>query len=189
MADYEDEDEVLIETELEDSDFVEDGEVATCAVQRLLCNQKNPDTKQMHQIFYSRCSVKNKVCNLIINSSCENIVSTALVDYLKLEIEPHPHSYTIGWIKKGPDINVTNLCHVPILIGKFYQDSVTCDVDMDACHILLGRPWQYDIDATYRGKRNIYMVHLEGKRIAMKPIPPPLKPIEEEKSKFISICN
>jgi len=48
MADYEDEDEVLIETELEDSDFVEDGEVATCAVQRLLCNQKNPDTKQMH---------------------------------------------------------------------------------------------------------------------------------------------
>ena len=45
MAAYEDEDEVLIETELEDSDFVkEDGEVATCVVQWLLCNQKNSDT-------------------------------------------------------------------------------------------------------------------------------------------------
>ena len=117
-----------------------DGEVATCVVQWLLCNQKNPDTIQRHQIFYSRCSVKNKVCNLIINNdNCENIISTALVDYLKLEMEPHPHPYTIEWIKKGPCIKVTNLYQVSISIGKFYQDSVTCDVvDMNACHILLG---------------------------------------------------
>ena len=29
----------------------------------------------------------------------------------------------------------------------------------------------------------------EGKRIAMKPIPPPLNPTKEETPKFISICN
>ena len=80
------------------------------------------------------------MCSLIIdNGSCENIVSTALVDYLNSETEPHPHSETIGWIKKGPCIKVTNICQVLISIGKFYQDSVTCDVvDIDACHILLG---------------------------------------------------
>ena len=85
MADYEDEDEMLIKTEPEDSDFVEkEGEAATCVIQ--LCNQKNPDTTQRHKIFYSRCSVKNNVCNLIIdNVTCENIISTALLDYLKLE--------------------------------------------------------------------------------------------------------
>jgi len=38
MVDYEDEDEMQIETEPEDSDFAEDGEVATCVTQRLLCN-------------------------------------------------------------------------------------------------------------------------------------------------------
>jgi len=143
----------------------------TCVVQRLLCNQKNPDIIQRHQIFYSRCSVKDKVCNLLIdNGSCENIVSSLLVDYLELTMEPYPHPYTIRWIKKGPCIKVTNLCQVPISIGKFYQDSVTSDVvDMDACHILLGRPWKYDVDATYQGKRNIYMFMWEGKRIAMKP--------------------
>ena len=103
MVVYEDKDVVEIETELEDSDFAEEhGESATCVVQQL-CNQKTPDTTQCHQIFYSRCSVKNKTCNLIIdNESCENIISSALVDYLKLEMESHPHPYTIGWIKRGP---------------------------------------------------------------------------------------
>jgi len=47
MEDYEEEDDVLIETELEDSDFAqEQGDPVTCVVQRLLCNQKNPDTTQ-----------------------------------------------------------------------------------------------------------------------------------------------
>ena len=84
MANYEDEDEMEIETEPEDSDFAEEhGESATFVVHRLLCNQKAPDTTQWHQIFYSMCLVKNKVCNLIIdNESCENIISSALVDYL-----------------------------------------------------------------------------------------------------------
>ena len=69
MADYDDEGKVQIETELEDFEFVEeDGEVSTCVVQRLLCNQKNPDTTQRFQIFYSRCLIKNKVCNLIIDN-------------------------------------------------------------------------------------------------------------------------
>jgi len=43
MADYEDEDEVLIETEPEGSDFVEEGKAVNCVIQQLLCNQKNPD--------------------------------------------------------------------------------------------------------------------------------------------------
>ena len=78
-------------------------------------------------------SVKSKVCNLINdNESCKNIVFRALVDYLKLKTESHPHPYTIGQIKNDLSIKVIDLCHIPISIGKFYQDSVACDViDMD----------------------------------------------------------
>ena len=95
---------------------------------------------QRHQIFYSRCSVKSKVCNLIINNgSCVNVMSRALVDYLKPETMPHRHPYSIGWIKKDPSIKLTDLCHVPMSIDKFYQDSLVCDVvDMDKCHIFWG---------------------------------------------------
>ena len=88
MTNYEDDgkEEVKIE-ELNDSNFAEEqGDSIACVVQRLLCNQKALDTTQRHQIFYARCSVKSKVCNLIIsNKSNENIVSRALMDYLKLE--------------------------------------------------------------------------------------------------------
>ena len=68
------------------------------------------------------CSVKSKVCNLIIdNRSCENIASRVLVDHLKLDTEPRPHLCITGWIKKGHSLKVINLCHVLILIDKFYQ--------------------------------------------------------------------
>ena len=60
---------------------------------------------------------------------------------------------------------------------------------MVACHILLGWTWQHDVDATHRGKRNIYMFTWEGKRIAMKSIPPPFKLTKEGEPKFTSICN
>lgn len=41
-------------------------------------------------------------------------------------------------------------------IGR-YRDRVLCDIlPMDACHLLLGRPWKYDIEAQYDGRKNIY---------------------------------
>jgi len=73
------------------------------------------------------------------------------VEHLKLEIKLHHHPYDIRWIKQGSYIKISALCQVPIFIGKHYQDSVSCDVvDMDKCHILLGRLWKHDVDATHR---------------------------------------
>ena len=61
---------------------------------------------------------------------------------------------------------------------------------MDTYHVLLGRPWQHDVDATHRGKENVYVFPWKGKRVAMRSILPAPKPAEEEeKPKFIFICN
>ncbi|GKB05353.1 hypothetical protein Tco_0833548 [Tanacetum coccineum] len=66
--------------------------------------------------------------------------------------EPHHSPYQIGWIKKVLALKVTEICKVPLAIGKHYNELVTCDVvDIEACHVLLERPWQHDMDATHQG--------------------------------------
>ena len=62
------------------------------------------------------------------------------MESLQLETETHPSSYAIGWIKEVSGIRVHERCKVTFSIGK-YNYEVYCDVvDMDACHILFGRP-------------------------------------------------
>ena len=47
MADYEEENDVLIEIEPEDSDFIKEyDDPVTCIIQKVLCSQKIPYTTQ-----------------------------------------------------------------------------------------------------------------------------------------------
>ncbi|GJS95323.1 transposon ty3-I gag-pol polyprotein [Tanacetum coccineum] len=103
--------------------------------------------------------------------SCENLVSKALDKAFKLPTKPHLSPYQIGWIKKGQALKVTSLCKVPLAIRKHYNELVTCDVvDIEACHVLLGRTWQHDMDATHQGKSNMYLFKWGEKTIAMLPL-------------------
>jgi len=108
----------------------------------LLCSTPQPDDTQRKKIFESKCTVNGKVCKLVIDSCiCENLISKKLVNHLKLETHDHPNPYTIGWIKKGVNMRVTKQCNLPLSLGKHYRSNVLCDVvDMDASHVLLGRP-------------------------------------------------
>lgn len=151
------------------------GELVNYVIQRLLLAPKQEKKTQRHNIFKTRCTINQKVCNLIMDSgSCENIVSKALVSTLQLKVEKYPHPYKISWIKNGTETRVTTICHIPFSIGKFYKDEVVYDeVDVDACHIFLGRPWRYDIidiDSTYRGRDNIYMFWWHGRKIVLVPM-------------------
>ncbi|XP_062088751.1 uncharacterized protein LOC133795312 [Humulus lupulus] len=58
-------------------------------------------------------------------------------------------------------------------IGKSYQDDITYDVvDMDACHLLLGRTWLFDRNVTHKGRDNTYLFLWRGCKIALLPFVP-----------------
>ncbi|KAJ9567936.1 hypothetical protein OSB04_003902 [Centaurea solstitialis] len=160
------------EDEYDGAEFAEEdlSEKINIVLQRVLLSSK--EDGQRNNLFRSHCSVNNKVCDLIVdNGSCENLVSQKLVDYLKLPTEPIDTPYSLGWIKRGPQVRVTQTCKVPISIGKHYKEDVVCDVlEMNSCHILLGRPWQYDNDVTYKGRDNTMLFRWGEHKIAMTPV-------------------
>ena len=51
-----------------------------------------------------------------------------------------------------------------------------CDVaPIDACHLLLGRPWQFDRQVMYNGYKNTYCFSKDGHKIVLAPMKPMLE--------------
>ncbi|KAJ0453140.1 putative nucleotidyltransferase, Ribonuclease H [Helianthus annuus] len=133
------------------------------------------DTKWLrHNIFRTKCTAKGRVCMVIIDGgSCENIVAHTMVEKLGLQTQEHPNPYQITWLKKGNLVKVTQRCLVQFSIGNKYTDEIWCEVvPMDACHLLLGRPWLYDRRAKHDGFRNTYMFKKDGLHITLAPLNP-----------------
>jgi len=57
-------------------------------------------------------------------------------------------------------------------VGR-YEDDILCDiVPMQACHILLGHPWQYDRNVFHDGRKNRYSLKLNGRKFTLVPLSP-----------------
>ncbi|GAV90674.1 hypothetical protein CFOL_v3_34080, partial [Cephalotus follicularis] len=125
------------------------------------------DDDKRENIFHSRCISRERVISLIIDGgSCTNAAATTLVDKLKLPTTAHPSPYKLQWLSNGNQIKVTQQVLLSLSIGKRYKDEVLCDViPMDAYHILLGRPWQYDRSAKHDGRKNTYTINIDEKII------------------------
>ena len=61
-------------------------------------------------------------------------------------------------------------CKVEFQIGR-YKDKVVCDImPIDVCHILLGRPWQYNRKVVHDGLTNCYKFVKDGIKHTLVPI-------------------
>ncbi|KAE8718992.1 DnaJ protein ERDJ2A [Hibiscus syriacus] len=133
----------------------------------------NESDIQRSNIFHTRCLIKEQPFSIIIdNGSCVNVISSNVVESLKLPCQRHPKPYCLQWLNESAEMKVVKQCLVNIKMGK-YCDDVWCDViPMQASHILLGQPWQYDNDITYYGRKNIYTIPKKGKPFRLNPLPP-----------------
>ncbi|XP_028553218.1 uncharacterized protein LOC114580290 [Dendrobium catenatum] len=149
------------------------GEPLICVLEKVLLAPRQRTISQRHAIFKTRCTIGGKVCDLMIDSGCtENIVARSVVQALQLKTTKNSNPYKIGWVKKGMEIMVTDMCRVTFSIGKHYVGEVLCDIlDMDVCHVILGQPWQYDVGALYDGRSNAYSFDWKGKRLKLLPYP------------------
>ncbi|GJT70653.1 hypothetical protein Tco_1029939 [Tanacetum coccineum] len=75
---------------------------------------------------------------------------------------------------------------------QHYNELVTCDVvNMEACHVLLGRPWKHDMDATHQAERKdtgvSYALVVKGIEDAMEnAISALIKPLLAEFGKIVT---
>jgi len=94
-----------------------------------------------------------------------------LVEKLNLQVVPNPKPYKLQWINEDGELTVDKQVKVEFSIGN-YKDKVLCDVaPMETCHILLGRPWQFDKKTTNNGLTNeITFTHKE-KKFILNPLP------------------
>ena len=158
-------------------------------VQHVLSTQPEPSQQQRHNLFQTFFAIQNRRARVIIDGgSCNNLVSSDLVKKLGLTTRPRPHPYHIQWFSDSGKVKVTHTVRVHFSIG-IYSDFADCDiVPMDACSLLLGRPWEYDTDAKHHGRSNKYTFMHKGKKITLLPLTP-TKIVQAEKDRAESANN
>nr|KYP35918.1 hypothetical protein KK1_043005 [Cajanus cajan] len=121
-------------------------------VRRLLNNQpSNIDQSQRENLFQTKCKV------------LENTYLTT---------SPHPKPYQLHWLNEDGDLVVDQQVKVKLSIAN-YEEEVLCDVVlMKACHILLGRPWQFDKKTMHNGLTNEINFNHKEKKFVLHPLSP-----------------
>jgi len=131
------------------------------------------DDTQRENIFHTCCLINNKLSSIIIDGgSCANVASTRVVDKLGLPTISHAKPYKLQWLSKEGETMVKKQVLITFAIGK-YKDEVLCDVvPMEATHLLLGRPWQYDRHVLHDGLTNKMTFTFQGHKVTLKPLSP-----------------
>jgi hypothetical protein len=133
--------------------------------------EENVEPPQIKALFRTMCMVKGKCCKMVIDSwSTNNLVSTEMVEKLSLNKIKHPIPYKVSWLHKGHQILVTEQCEFDLQVGT-YKDKIICEVmPMDVCHVIFGRPWQFDKKVVHDGRRNCYSFDKDGMKHILLPL-------------------
>ncbi|KAK1681460.1 hypothetical protein QYE76_042308 [Lolium multiflorum] len=164
-----------------EEDDLEDQEQVLCVhdaspslvVTKVLTTHALPNEDQRCNIFQTRAGINGKSIKVIIDGgSCHNLASTKLCTKLNLPLRKHPHPYHVQWLSDNGNVKIQHTVTISFKIGA-YEDTIDCDVvPMTVCHMLLGRPWQYDKKANHDGYTNAYSFKVNDKTYILRPMTP-----------------
>lgn len=88
------------------------------------------------------------------------------------------------------EIQVTEMCKMTFSIDKSYQCEVLYDIiDMDVCHLILGRPWQFNEGIWYDGRANAYVVEWKGEKLWLLSYDTNSTILKQDKVAFLAITR
>ncbi|KAH6802687.1 hypothetical protein C2S51_034133 [Perilla frutescens var. frutescens] len=130
-----------------------------------------------HTFLSHRATPDDLVLRLHPTTGCALLFSSLLALLAALCTKAHPHPYKLAWLTRGTELLVSHRALVTLSVGPTYTNDIYCDVvPMDACHLLLGHPWQFDSAAFHDGCNNTYSFLFRGKKIVLMPRRDTLQP-------------
>ena len=166
-----------------------DDDVCVSVVRCVLSTTVENDNWKRTSIFHMVIQSGDKKYKLVIDGgNSMNVVSKDAVKLLNLKVEPHPNPFRVAWVNDHT-LPVTQRYLVSIQMED-YKDEIYCDVlPMDVVHVLLGRPWLYDLNVTSFGKDNIYSFKYKGKNVILRPAKPKVAMVNVTSLNFLNgIC-
>ena len=86
---------------------------------------------------------------------------------------PHSHPYTIGWLRQGRDLCVSQQCRLPYNIKPF-KDAVLCDTSpLEFCDIILVQPYLWKQHVVYEFIPHSCIIYLGRQFYIIPEIAPP----------------
>jgi len=64
-----------------------------------------------------------------------------LVEKFGVQVIPHLKPYKFQWLNENGDLTVDKYVKLNLCVGNYKDDVLRDVVPMEACHILLGKPW------------------------------------------------
>jgi hypothetical protein len=168
--------------------------VATAAIQP----EEPIDPEEGELLFHSQMWVKGTPLHFIVDSgSQKNLISAEVVKQLGLSTTPHPQPYSIGWLRQGRDLRVSQQCRLSYAIQPL-KDEVLCDVaPLDVFDVLLGQPYMWKHHAIYESRPRSVIITLGGHLYRIPEVVPTTAPPKQcckvvshtRKFIFSTICS
>jgi hypothetical protein len=146
---------------------------ATVATTKLQHGEPD-ELKEGESLFHSHMWVKGTPLHFIVDSgSQKNLILPEVIKQMALSTTSHPQTYTIGWLRQGNDLCVSEQCRLLYDINPF-KDEVLCDVaPLEVCDVLLVQPYLWKHHVVYESRPHSVIITLNRKLYRIPEAVPP----------------